>query len=138
MTKRILYISLLNLLFLASLPASAQEAYFTNGFRISELTANEAIIWTRLCGQEKPNPVVHERKPKVFRHPLNFNEDMPVDEMDGAVRGAEGYVRAIVEGAQSTETSDWFPAEAKEDYTVHIPLEGLIPDTKYTIRMKVK
>ncbi|MEO0330887.1 MAG: alkaline phosphatase D family protein, partial [Bacteroidota bacterium] len=103
-----------------------------------ELTANEAIVWTRLCGQEKPNPVIHERKPKVFRHPLNFDENMPVNEMDGAVRGAEGYVRVIVESDQSSEASEWLVAEAKEDHTVHISLEGLTPDTQYTIQLEGK
>jgi len=139
MKKRILHLSLTKLLILLILlSASAQEVYFTNGFRVSELTPNEALIWTRLCGQQKPNPVVHERKPKVFRHPLNFDEDMPVDDMDGAVRGAEGYVRVIVETSESTETSEWYSAEEKEDYTVHIPLTGLTLDTEYTVRLEGK
>ena len=118
--------------------AYAQDVYFTNGFRVAELTANEAIVWTRLCGQEKPNPVVHQRKPHVFRHPLDFDENMPVDEMDGAVRGAVGYVRVILEGGRFMKSSDWHPAEAKEDYTVHIPLDSLSPDTEYTIRLEGK
>ncbi|WKN42237.1 alkaline phosphatase D family protein [Tunicatimonas pelagia] len=137
--KQLFYIYFTSLLAVASFQLSyAQEVYFTNGFRISELTSTDAIVWTRLCGQKKPNPVVHQRKPKVFRHPINFDENMPVDEMDGAVRGADGYVRVIVESDQSSETSEWLVAEAKEDHTVHIPLEGLTPDTQYTIKLEGK
>ncbi|MGB3849960.1 MAG: alkaline phosphatase D family protein [Tunicatimonas sp.] len=123
---------------LTTWPTYAQDVYFTNGFRVTELTASDAIVWTRLCGQETPNPVVHQRKPTVFRHPIDFNENMPVDEMDGAVRGAEGLVRVIVEGDDTTKTSDWYPAEAKDDYTVHIPLDRLHPNTKYSIRLEGK
>ncbi|MEM8965736.1 MAG: alkaline phosphatase D family protein [Bacteroidota bacterium] len=133
------YLLLICLLLALTFSSShAQEVHFTNGFRVSELTSTDAIVWTRLCGQEKPNPVVHQRKPKVFRHPLNFDENMPVDEMDGAVRGAEGYVRVLLESSGKTLASEWYPAEAKEDYTVHIPLDSLTPDTEYTIQLEGK
>ena len=126
------------LLMMVATLATAQDVYFTNGLRVAELSQHQAIVWTRLCGQEKPNPVVHRRKPKVFRHPINFNERMPVAEMDGAVRGAEGYVRAILTGGDSIRTSDWYSARALHDYTVHIPLLGLKSDTEYRLKLEGK
>jgi alkaline phosphatase D len=110
--------------------------YLTNGFRVAELTATDAIIWTRLCGQESPNPVVHDRKPRVFRHPLDFDEGMPVAAMDGAVSGAAGYVRAILTSTAGSDTTDWQEARAEQDYTVHIPLAGLQPSTAYALTVE--
>ena len=116
----------------------AQKVYFTNGYKVAELTQTEAIVWTRLCGQAQPNPIVHVRKPKVFRHPLNFDEHMPVAEMDGAVKGTQGYVRAVVTTGGQSATTQWYEARAQEDYTIHIPLEKLIPATEYTIQLEGK
>lgn len=54
------------------------------------------MLWTRLCAQAAPNPVRHERIEKVFRHPIDFDENQEVSKMDGAVAGAEGEVRVII------------------------------------------
>ncbi|MEO0332741.1 MAG: hypothetical protein AAF223_13830, partial [Bacteroidota bacterium] len=57
--KQLIYIYFTNLLAVASFQLGhAQDVYFTNGFRVTELTTNEAIVWTRLCSQEKPNPII--------------------------------------------------------------------------------
>ena len=120
------------------LPTYAQEVYFTNGYKVAELSSREAIVWTRLCGQAQPNPIVHQRKPRVFRHPLNFNEGMPVSEMDGAVRGAAGYVRAIITSEEHAKTTEWHPATSEQDFTVRLPLSTLRADTEYTLRLEGK
>lgn len=117
---------------------TAQEVYFTNGFRVAELSQHGAIVWTRLCGQSQPNPVVHQRKPKVFRHPLNFDETMPVAKMDGAVQGAEGYVRVIITAGDKTETTPWQQVLADDDFTAHISLPTLSANTEYTLRLEGK
>ncbi len=59
--------------------------FFTNGFKIVEVDANTTMLWTRLCSQASPNPIRHERIEKVFRHPIDFDENQEVDKMDGAV-----------------------------------------------------
>ncbi len=118
--------------------ANAQAVHFTNGYKVAELSSTEAILWTRLCGQAEPNPIVHARKPTVFRHPLHFDERMPVSAMDGAVRGAEGYVRAILTAGEQTKTTRWYRASAKEDHTVQVPLKHLDPNTEYTLRLEGK
>ena len=74
----------------------------------------------------------------MFRHPINFNETMPVSDMDGAVRGAEGYVRATLVGGGSTQTSAWYLANAQGDFTAHIPLLKLRANTAYTVNLEGK
>ncbi|MEX2513666.1 MAG: alkaline phosphatase D family protein [Cyclobacteriaceae bacterium] len=112
--------------------------YFTNGFKTAEVTSLSALLWTRLCAQEKPNPVVHLRRETVFRHPLEFDEDMPIEQMDGAVKGKEGWVKAslVHEGVQLS--SDWVRATQENDFTIQIPFDNLQPGTKYTIKWEAK
>lgn len=116
----------------------AQEVYFTTGFKIAEVRPDEVRIWTRLCGQAQPNPIVHERKEKVFRHPLNFDENMPVEQMDGAVKGAEGYVRAILVRGDERKESKWKKVNAKDDFTAQIAFENLQAHTHYELILEGK
>ena len=87
--------------------ALAQDVYFTNGGKILDVTGTEATVWTRLCADAKPNPVVHQRQEKVIRHPIGFDEKMPIEQMDGGVRGAAGQVRFLLEGPGRKDSSDW-------------------------------
>ena len=129
----------------ASFWSSVQTApplFFTNGFKLAEVSSTEVIVWTRLCAQEKPNPVRHERIEKVFRHPIDFDENMPVDQMDGAVKATGGLVRATLKtstkGSKSIWKSAWFPALEKNDYTVQIPFDKLSPATDYELTLEAK
>lgn len=112
------------------------DVFFTNGFKVMEVTPNTAILWTRLCGREKPNPILHSRREEIFRHPLNFDETQPVDVMDGAVPGAAGEVRFVVEGHRQRIASSWIPALAENDYTAHFRLADLRPATTYVTRVE--
>lgn len=112
--------------------------FFTNGMKIAEVDQNSALLWTRICAQEQPNPVVHQRKETVFRHPLEFDEDMPVDEMDGAVKGTEGWVRATLSHEGTAMSSDWIRATQETDFTVQLPFENLPPATRYNIKWEAK
>ncbi len=114
------------------------EIFFTTGFKTGEVTQNAAQLWIRLCSQETRNPVVHERREEVFRHPLEFNENMPVEQMDGAVAGARGMVRAIISGNGRKFESKWSWANAENDFTVQIPFIGLEPGIKYKIKWQAK
>ncbi len=109
------------------------QLFFTTGCKTAEVTATSAILWTRLCGQEKPNPVTHRRSEKVFRHPVDFDENAPVAQMDGAVAGKGGLVRATLSSGPDTIRSDWHKAAASEDFTVKIPFNNLKPATEYQI-----
>lgn len=110
-----------------------QAIYFTTGFKSAEVTPTSVILWTRLCGQEKPNPIVHQRKETVFRHPIDFDEDMPVEAMDGGVSGISGKVKVRLSGGGTTLQSDWKSAVADNDFTVQIPFDNLKPDTTYQV-----
>lgn len=126
--------------FLNLVSRSATGVYFTNGFKMAEVGKESAMLWTRLCGQEFPQPVRHQREEKVFRHPIDFDEDQPVSEMDGAVSGAAGLVRVTIkeETGQSVCTSDWKEAVAEHDFTIKIPVKDLKPNFKYTVQWEAK
>lgn len=114
------------------------EIHFTNGFKIAEVDSHSALLWTRLCGQEKPNPIRHTRKETVFRHPLNFDENTPVQELDGGVSGTSGLVRAVLTAQNESYESEWHSAKAEHDFTVKIPFEKLRPNTSYALRWEAK
>ncbi len=114
------------------------EIYFTTGFKTTEVTSRSALLWTRLCAWEKPNPVMHERREAIFRHPLNFDESAPVAQMDGAVKGAGGLVRVTLTGGGETVTSDWHPALEEHDFTVQIPFDNLTPGSSYQLKWEAK
>ncbi|GHB73391.1 alkaline phosphatase D family protein [Persicitalea jodogahamensis] len=117
---------------------SKDEVFFTTGFKTAEVTPNSAILWTRLCQQAVPNPVKHARLEKVFRHPVDFDETMPVAQMDGAVAGSGGWVRVLLKDKASTLRSGWHKAEASEDFTVKIPFKNLKPATEYQMVWEAK
>ncbi|MBD3629619.1 alkaline phosphatase D family protein [Cyclobacterium sp.] len=117
------------------------KIYFTNGLKVTEVSQNEAIIWTRLCAQAKPNPIIHPKekhKSQNNEYPIDFNEQMPVKEMDGGVTGSPGWVRAIVENQRDKQVSEWQQASGERDFTVSFPFTGLEPDTEYKVRLEGK
>ncbi len=114
------------------------EVYFTNGFKIAEVNTNSAIFWTRLCADKSPKPITHNRKDEVFRHPIDFNEDGIVSEMDGAVAGQNGKARLTVKGNNFKKISDWHTCDTVGDHTVKIELSNLKPNTKYQVIWEAK
>jgi hypothetical protein len=113
--KRFLFFTVLFLAFYVKM--AAQQVYFTTGFKVSELSSDHATVWTRLCDKEKPNPVVHQRLNQVFRHPINFDENMPIAKMDGAVLGKAGWVRIILKSGPSEISSGWLAAGPEKDFS---------------------
>lgn len=113
------------------------DVFFTTGFKVSEVTTDRAIIRTRLCGQPFPNPIVHERRAEVFRHPIDFDEEQPVSEMDGAVKGMAGSVRFRIKDAEGGEYStDWIEARPENDFAVSHTFEDLRADTAYSVEIE--
>jgi alkaline phosphatase D len=112
------------------------SVYFTNGFKIGELTENAALIWTRLCGQEHPVPVQHDRKDAPFRSPLEFNDSMAVEEMDGGVIGAYGQVKIRLSSGTDILEVPWDYVSAYEDFTIKKYVNGLKPHTLYKISIQ--
>ncbi|MEN2282804.1 alkaline phosphatase D family protein [Algoriphagus sp. SE2] len=119
--------------------SSAEKSVFlTTGFKFMEVSANSVMVWTRVCGQESPNPIRHERREEVFRHPINFDESMPVSEMDGGVVGAKGFVQVKLIGASEEYLSSWVEALEENDFTVKIPFDGLASASNYEVELLVK
>lgn len=117
------------------------RVYFTNGFKVMEVSQNEAIIWTRLCANEKPNPLIHlkeKHKSQNNEYPIDFNEQMPVEEMDGGVTGSTGWVRAILENQRDKHVSDWQKASSDGDFTVSFSFTGLKSATQYKVQLEGK
>lgn len=111
----------------------AQTLFFSNGAKAMDVTDHEATVWTRLCAMERPNPVVHSRQAKVFRHPIGFDEQMPVDRMDGGVKGATGEVRFTLTGDGKTHRSGWQNTSADQDFTAYHHFSALTPGTAYRL-----
>jgi alkaline phosphatase D len=114
------------------------SVYFTTGFKFMELTSDSVIVWTRVCGQEFPNPIRHQRKEGVFRHPIDFNETMPLSQMDGGVAGAKGFVQVKLTGGGEQLISDWMEALEENDFTVKVQFEGLKTATRYEVELLAK
>ena len=122
------------------IPTSLNKIYFSNGFKVTEVSQTEAFIWTRLCSSEKPHPIVHKKaktKPKANNfYPVDFDEKQPVKNMDGAVEGVEGKVRVSYKAKGERVVSNWVKAKQSDDFTVQIPLTKLKPGTKYQIQLE--
>lgn len=115
------------------------QVFFTTGYKVSEVNDRQALVWARLCSQQFPNPIVHERREKVFRHPIDFNEEMPVSEMDGGVAVSGGKVRIkLSDGSGNELMSEWMEANTEEDSVVSHLFDGLKPDTIYKIEIEGK
>ncbi|WP_282135721.1 alkaline phosphatase D family protein [Seonamhaeicola maritimus] len=111
------------------------SVYFTTGFKIGEVSQNSAIIWTRLCKSAKPVPVQHVRQDKTFKPPKSFNNNMPVNEMDGAVEGSFGEIKVKLASKNDTIIIDWTYVSALKDYTYKRKVEGLKPNMFYKVKL---
>ena len=133
------YFLLPAVLLLVSLTGIGQETdsvYFTTGFKVGEVSQNSAVIWTRLCAQQKAVPVKHDRKEPPFRSPLLFNDSIPVEALDGAVKGAMGQVRIRLSAGSEIIDNDWEYVSAYEDFTIKKLIEGLSSNTLYKVRLQ--
>jgi len=110
-----------------------EKVYFTTGLKIGEVTDTSAIILTRLCKSEYPNPIVHRQKNAPMRHPIDFDDTMPVNQMDGAVEGTFGEVKIELISAGDTISTGWHYVSSYKDYTSKKTFERLLPDSKYEV-----
>ena len=116
-------------------PAKA-PVYFTTGFKMMEVQEDSALVWTRLCRKAAPNPVIHERREQVFRHPINFDEEQPVEKMDGGVEGSAGVVRIKLIHRKEEIVSGWMTASPANDFTVNFLFRNLRKDTSYKVEIE--
>lgn len=124
------------LLFQQLFSQSNDQVFFTDGFKIGELAPTSVIIWTRLCKEPAPLPISHERGKTPFRHPIDFDEQMPVTKMDGYVPGTFGEVNITLKAKENSISIDWQYVSSYKDYTLKSKVEGLKPNTKYEVVLK--
>lgn len=111
------------------------KVYFTTGLKIGEITDHSALILTRLCKSSKPNPIVHKQKAPPMRVPIDFDDTMPVNKMDGAVEGAFGQVKIDLFTALDSISSGWNYVSPYKDYTFKTSFENLKANTEYQVRI---
>jgi alkaline phosphatase D len=109
------------------------SVYFTTGYKIGEVTDSSAIILTRLCKTSHPVAVYHQRKTIPFRPPIDFDNNMPIHEMEGAVEGTSGQVRITLSTKDTLISTDWEYVSTYKDFTLKRELEGLSPNTTYSL-----
>jgi len=131
------FVHILSLVILFQLnDARSQESdsvYFTSGFKIGEVTKSSVVIWTRLCKSPAPVPVHHERKSPAFQGPVDFDNDMPVNKMDGAVEGLFGQVKIRLASNDTIISTDWKHVSVYKDFTIKEKITGLSPNEEYTV-----
>jgi alkaline phosphatase D len=119
---------------LSALPAQdADSVFFTTGFKIGEVTDSTVILWTRLCKSRIPVPIQHERKKAPMRNPLEFDNDMPVTQMEGAVEGSFGQVQITIESEDQKNIETWTYVSPFNDCTCRKRICGLKPNTVYSV-----
>src|SRR5690606_12375046 len=116
--------------------SSFREVYFTTGFKISEVTDQSVRIWTRLCADDHPNPIRHQRRDQVFRHPSQCDESQPVASMDGAVQTSPGWVRITISDGRLEFDSGWLQVEESTDCAIQTQFSGLKPGTEYSVEIE--
>lgn len=109
------------------------KVYFTTGFKIGEITDHSALVLTRLCKYGKANPIVHKQKNPPMRTPINFDDSMPITEMDGAVEGTFGEVKIELFSKKDTISSGWNYVSPYKDFTYKSTFTSLAPNTTYEI-----
>ena len=114
----------------------SDSVYFTTGFKLGEVREHSVVIHTRLCAAEFPVPVKHARKEAPFRSPLEFNDSIPVEEMDGAVKGAFGQVKILLSAGSERIEGEWEYVSAYEDCTIKAKIDGLSPNTLYKVKLQ--
>ncbi|MEO1012338.1 MAG: alkaline phosphatase D family protein [Bacteroidota bacterium] len=110
-----------------------ENVYFTTGLKIGEIRQHSAVILTRLCHGEKPNPIVHEQGSRPFRHPIDFDDNMPISKMDGAVDGAFGQVKMELYSPTDTISTGWNYVSSYKDYTIKQVFQRLDAYTVYQV-----
>src|SRR5690606_35075254 len=117
---------------------TSAPVYFTTGFKVMEVQQDSALVWTRLCCKESANPARHERRVQVFRHPVDFDEQQPVDKMDGAVPCCCGMVQMTLRNGQEVFTSGWMKVSDEKDFTASFLFRKLRSNTPYELEIEAK
>lgn len=155
MTRWYLFLSLI--FFTASVHADGP--YQATGIRIGEVTADSAIVWTRLTatpervGPEAPFPEVTYRDPgtdKIHATPksgkpnwqpiVTYPDGTDINTIEGACPAGTGEVRVRYRatGAEAWDDTGWQMADPERDATRQFALDGLTPGTWYNVTVEAR
>lgn len=126
----------LALLLCAPQPRAQQGPFFADGIKVGEVTSTSALLWVRLTRDAEAN---HDGVPFPDKKPAEppLPDGKTLDEMEGAVPGAEGSVRVRYwpdgAGEEAAKATDWVDVDAATDCCHTFLLEGLRPGTNYRL-----
>ena len=154
---------------LALLSACSQPTldgpYQATGFKVGEVTATEAIVWTRLTrapkrvGPGAPVPEFRYRDPgsdQLIEGPestpvlvnkygdwesvVTYPAGATIDTLEGAVPGARGEIRVQFRpvGQKSWQSTAWSAVDPEKDFTRQFRLTGLSPATTYELNVEAR
>lgn len=133
----------------ARLVVAADGPFQATGIKIGEVTARQAIVWTRLTQKPARNPsdgpmvkieyasgnaARRERTVKA----LHFPDGCSVADLREAVPGIDGDVRVLwKESAESKwQETPWRAVDPLGDFTRQFTLDGLKPGRRYQVRVE--
>lgn len=140
--------TLISLIALAICPAAAanisliaqadQKVHMANGIKIGEVTANSAIVWTRLT--QNSERII---KGKAFSEEIRKEKrSLPYDNlyaMEGSVPGIGGEIRIAYwsnERSGDKLWSRWQPVQGATNFTHQFTLSALRPGVVYSVAVE--
>ena len=141
MSKRLhLLFLLLSVFSLNSFAGEGPTVFFGNGMKIGEVQQKSAVIWTRLTATPELNMAGAAFLPTDDKEATMAQQLPPgktLDEMEGAVPGANGQVRLTWESDQGErQSTEWQWILQKADYTRKYWLKDLQPGTEYELTLE--
>jgi hypothetical protein len=155
------------LIFLLSAAPVLAAPFQATGFKVGEVAANSAIVWTRLTAKAKANPASaptltfqyangethtpdlkkRPKRPRSFVTDVEFSTKGGVDDIRYAASGMAGEVRVLYSPVivvpsstlifEPTRTA-WQAVDAKADFTRQFILTGLTAGMSYKVLVETR
>ncbi len=129
----------------------AAAPHQATGFKVGEVTATDAIVWTRLTRHADRNPAdapmvefeyadgqkgvtTKRRALTTVRYP----EGMTVSDIRDAAPGIEGETRVLYQKSNDSEwmKTEWKAVDPNRDFTRQYTLKDLSPATEYQVKVQ--
>ena len=117
-----------------------------NGFKIGEVSADSAVIWTRLTTQPEANwrgvafltpDIPRAINTGDFDWRLQFPAGRTLADMEGALPGAAGSVRVTLRPEKGAAIAGaWTAVDPERDYTRQVTVSALQPATRYRVTIE--